>query len=296
MPITSFSDETESIECPAWVGALKSLPNNLLIAGCYNGQLRSVNSQNLIEITTIQAHDLPIRTITNWVQDSQQLVATGSKDNTVKCWLVNPNGQFTCVASLESAVSSIENIETINGSRIITGDWGGNLFAYDLSKLQLTSFTTSTSSLSTENSSSEKISNKKRKKNISNEVESISNPVLTASSIPHIFTIHAHSQTISGLQICPLSNRLFTSSWDHSIKQWDLERQECIHTIAGAKVSTSLHLNSTQNLIATSHSDGRVRLWDSRNREGTVSIASLHRSATNHWISQVILFIFFYKF
>lgn len=282
MPITSFSNESESNECPSWVGALKSLSNNNhLIAGCYNGQLRSINSNNLTDITTIQAHDLPIRTITSWVHDSKNIIATGSKDNTVKCWLVNPNGQFTCVASLESAVSSIENLESFGNSTIISGDWSGNLFAYDLSKLQL----------NTETSIPEKVSNKKRKKNTHDEIESISNPVLTASTIPHIFTIHAHAQTISGLQVCSISNRLFTSSWDHSIKQWDLERQECVHTIAGTKVSTSLNLNSKQNLIATSHSDGRIRLWDSRSREGAVSVATLNRAQVTHWISQVRLFI-----
>lgn len=274
MPITSFSDEMQSTECPAWVGSLKLLSNSVLLAGCYNGQLRSVNSSDLSEINTIQAHELPIRAVTAWNNGPNQFFATAAKDNTAKCWMMSAGNRFNCVATLESAVSSVETLEAMR-NLIVTGDWSGNLFAYDVSKLDLSHL---------EGSNPEK-SSKKRRKNSDDKPEVLSQ-VLTAPTIPHQFTIHAHSQAISGLEYCSVFERLFTASWDHSIKQWDMERQECVHTIVGAKVATSLNLNATQNLIATSHSDGRIRLWDSRSREGTVTIATLSH-ATPHWVSQV---------
>lgn len=282
MPVTSFSDESKSSECPAWVGALNSLPNNILMAGCYNGQLRAVNATDLSEINTVQAHDLPIRSLSTWSHNGSQFVATASKDNTAKCWLVGSEGQLNCVANLESAVGSIETVESFS-NLVLTGDWGGNIFAYDISKIELPQHQTPVI---------EKVSKKRRKNPTSSEVESIpvsfSSPILSASPLSHQFTIHAHSQAISGFQMCSVSSRLFTASWDHSIKQWDIERQECVHTIAGTKVATSLSINSSLHLIATSHSDGRVRLWDSRSREGTVAISSLFRSSSqSHWVSQV---------
>lgn len=276
MPITSFADEIQSAECPSWIGSLKLLSNNSLIAGCYNGQLRTVASSDLTELNTIQAHDLPIRSLTAWNSGPNHFVATASKDNTAKCWMISAGNRLNCVATLESAVSSVESLETFK-NLVVTGDWSGNLFAYDVSKLDLSHLEALNSEKST----------KKRRKN-SDETPEVFAQVLTGPAIPHQFTIHAHSQSIAGLEYCLVMDRLFTASWDHSIKQWDMERQECVHTIVGAKVATSLNINSTQNLIATSHSDGRIRLWDSRSREGTVSSATLSHTTPN-WISQVIL-------
>jgi ribosome biogenesis protein len=288
MPVTSFTEESQSSECPAWVGALKSFSNNTLVAGCYNGQLRCVNSATLAEMNTVQAHELPIRALTAWKNGNNQFLATASKDNTAKCWLMSPEGRFNCVASLESAVSSVETVTVMGNSFVITGDWGGNLFGYDLSKIDVSHLETAAATAVAVAAAQSEKSQKKRKKNAEAPPAVEVEQVLVASPVTHLLTIHAHSQALSGLEYCPLSDRLFTASWDHSVKLWDMERQECVHTIVGAKVATSLNLNSKLHLIATSHSDGRVRLWDSRSREGTVSLATISRSPP-HWVSQVPL-------
>jgi ribosome biogenesis protein len=61
--------------------------------------------------------------------------------------------------------------------------------------------------------------------------------------------------------MCPA----FTASWDHAVKLWDLERQDCLQTLNGSKVVTSLAASpSAGRLLAAGHPDGRVRLWDLR--------------------------------
>lgn len=58
----------------------------------------------------------------------------------------------------------------------------------------------------------------------------------------------------------------FTASWDHAIKVWDLERQDCLQTLNGSKVVTALAAAppSAGRVLAAGHPDGRVRLWDLR--------------------------------
>ena len=39
------------------------------------------------------------------------------------------------------------------------------------------------------------------------------------------FTLRAHTQSVCGLQVCgdSSSNKLYSCSWDHSLKEWDIE-------------------------------------------------------------------------
>ena len=74
----------------------------------------------------------------------------------------------------------------------------------------------------------------------------------------------------------------FTGSWDHSLKQWDIERQDVMSVFtSGSKITTSLDANSLLGLVATSHSDGKVRLWDTRHGNVTDNSASNCQSITN---------------
>lgn len=65
-----------------------------------------------------------------------------------------------------------------------------------------------------------------------------------------------------------LPTAVFTSSWDHSIRVWDLERQDCVQTLSGSKVVTCMAVSSSQAtqqpLVASGHPDHRIRVWDVR--------------------------------
>ena len=45
------------------------------------------------------------------------------------------------------------------------------------------------------------------------------------------FTLRAHTQSVSGLQVCgdSSSNKLYSCSWDHSLKEWDIEVTAWVH-------------------------------------------------------------------
>ena len=58
---------------------------------------------------------------------------------------------------------------------------------------------------------------------------------------------------------------VITGSWDHSIKVWDIEEQDCIVTLNGSRVISCLDTSYyTTNVVATGHPDCTIRLWDTR--------------------------------
>lgn len=278
MPVTSLSGDPDSVECPAWVGALDCAPSKQhLFAGCYDGQLRTVSTESLSIIGAVAAHDAPIRSVTSWVDGAsgEVLVATGSKDQTVKVWSVGGDGSTTHVATGASSLSGVECVKHwAQENMLLASDYGGNLFVYN----PLDASAPSTDAEAPR-------SKKSRASNGSGQAPS------TPRDLTHKFSIRAHTQAVSGIEVSSDADRVYTCSHDHSVKEWDMERQECVATFLGAKVCTSMHIRAGNNLIATSHPDGRVRLWDSRNRQDAVCAHVFPPSSATtqpaHWTSQV---------
>lgn len=53
-------------------------------------------------------------------------------------------------------------------------------------------------------------------------------------------------------------------SYDHSLKLWDLEKFDCVHTVTGNKAMTCMATSGDATVVATGQADGVVRLWDLR--------------------------------
>jgi len=121
-----------------------------------------------------------------------------------------------------------------------------------------------------------------------------------SSSIQEVaptISLKAHSNDISGIAwgyntATTTNQTLITSSWDHSIKSWDVETQNVVLTLNGSKVATCLTRCQNSNVVATGHPDCTVRLWDMRVQgsgaegEGGFFDGTL-RPSHNAWISAV---------
>lgn len=283
LPAQSISNEVKSIDTPSWIGSLSKIAaDGSIAAGGYDGQLRLFDRISLAGQSSFSGHEQPIRCVTSFQAFEKNLILTGSKDQTVKCWnyFLNKKGKSSCnvIANLNGSLNSIEciDISITTPTMILCGDWNGNLLGYNISSLQLIQ-------QSEDEGAREKEPSLRKKKKI-NSGASVDSRV---ENVNAIFSHHAHTQAISSVQYSASdSHRAFTSSWDHSVKYWDIERLECIDTHAGGKVVTSLHFNDINGLVATSHPDGRIRLWDSRKQNRESSHAMSFTSA-NSWISQV---------
>jgi ribosome biogenesis protein YTM1 len=120
--------------------------------------------------------------------------------------------------------------------------------------------------------------------------------------------LQAHSSKVSGISwgnyeksnstsTTTLPEQLITASWDHSIKVWNVERQDCLlSTLNSSRVvgclDTSPH---SSGICVTGHPDCSVRLWDVRaSATGDAQKASsilvsdnVFRPSHRSWISKV---------
>jgi WD40 repeat protein len=80
-----------------------------------------------------------------------------------------------------------------------------------------------------------------------------------------------------------------TASWDHSLRTWDVERQDGVFTANGAKVNTCLAYSPEAGLAATGHPDGTVRWWDFRSGVAAATAHSAPSTSTGAgpWVSGV---------
>jgi ribosome biogenesis protein YTM1 len=299
-PAANLSDESENIDAPAWVGALDST-SSVVASGCYNGQVKFYDANTLAEFGALQAHEDPVRAIVCWEMKGApaskgesnkggslgavQMMATASKDNTVKVWsgtVASGAVSFRHVATLLGHMSSVESLGRWESqNRLLSGDWAGNLYAWDLEAL---------SSQLPASQQQDGGAAKKKRKNSEGDVAAASatGPV----ELKPLFTIKAHGQCVSGISSVDSANTVITCSWDHSLKKWDLSRQDCICTAACSKVFTSVHRGAAQavdsgvDTVLSSHPDGKVRLWELRaGQEASSAKASFGKTA--QWISQV---------
>ena len=334
MPAMALSDEKDTIDTPAWVGCMhyhEHESSKSLVAGCYDGGIEIINVETRATAAKHQCHADPIRDIFRWSVNGNStsastsissILATGSKDQTVRLWAMGADAQakdtgkkgkgkreaasssgnsgsaLTALAVCKGHIQSVESLTLLesNGTKVLlSGDWAGNIMGWNVQRAGDDDFQGSSAG-GMDVEEEEDSSNKKRKtskgSSASGKGAASTSPVKTLSSI---FTFKAHSQSISAMHTLAGTATTFTCSWDHSIKQWDMERQDVVSVFTcGSKISTSLHANAKSGLVATSHSDGKVRLWDTRAGNSADSSASTCQSITNstragvpQWVSDV---------
>ena len=279
-PAYGLSDRSERTDINAWIGCMDALyDEQLLFAGCFDGSIQVLSNGNNVANYKMQAHEDPIRAVTTWKNsDGIIITATGSKDQSIKCWsaAVTDNNKSskkskksTPIASaamdmslqfsMNEHGSSVESL-TYHSDRemLFSGDWTGNLLLWNVS-------------------SSSFLDGEAKEEGV--EMKSTT-------------MTKAHTQAISGIDVSQ-GDKMYTASWDHCLKQWDIERQDCISVLTTeSKIFTSLDFNFNTKIIATSHNDGKIRLWDTRKSTGTGTAMEntslkISNSPVNAFVSQV---------
>ncbi|KAI0987534.1 hypothetical protein GJ496_010215 [Pomphorhynchus laevis] len=99
--------------------------------------------------------------------------------------------------------------------------------------------------------------------------------------IQHTFT--GHNSKISCATFLPSAEQILISgSNDRTIRYWDLASRQCCHTICVG--SSLLHVAANSSgLLASSHWDKTVRLWDRRQSSPIISTTMPARISTILW-------------
>ena len=257
---------------PDWIGTLK-FSNNQVVTGGYDGAIRlhSVRGDFLETVGTAKAHSGPIKCMSVAEHRGGIMIATGSLDQTLVVYTCNnvTNSLDLHATYAEGHTASIGCID-LSPQRMVSGDWDGGLSIWDLNVSR------------TEDDNRNGAKRQKSSNGANNN---------TSTAVKPLVSFGGHGSQISGVAWIPnCDNKFVTGSWDHSVKVWDAEKQDCLLTLNGSRVVACMDLSSHSQVLATGHPDCTVRLWDVRtnNTESTSLVAdSSLKPSHKGWVSAV---------
>ncbi len=292
-------DSGESEILPDWITSMsysrpsKNKNNGILCTGGADGSIRLFEAASmkgdsdnglLSPLGTVNAHSGPIHCLSTIENHNQLLIASGSMDQTLLTHVTNEEKNKLALHAVYSgghfsSISSVTFSSNLDTIRMASGDWNGGFCLWDVP-------TSSDENDNNNNDGMEKNSNasKKKKRHKGDTTTSSTSTLTSVKEVQPIVSFKAHSSNISGIvwdyasSGANAAKRVITSSWDHSIKVWDVDRQDSLLTLNGSKVVTSLGRCHNSDVVATGHPDCSIRLWDMRTDRSAITSSAVSDS------------------
>lgn len=258
---------------PDWIGCLEYRGNHVVTGG-YDGSIRlhSVGGDILETEATAKAHGAPIKCMSVAENDTGLMIASGSLDQSLVVHTYDPDtNSFKPFATFTEGHTNAIGCVDLSSQRMVSGDWDGGISIWDIHVSAVVE------------EEGQTVKKQKSSKGISN--------CSATKTVKPLVTFVGHGSQISGVAWVPnTDNNFVTGSWDHSVKVWDAEKQDCLLTLNGSRVVACLDLSQHSQVLATGHPDCTVRLWDIRTKDAeSTSLVSDSSLKPSHkaWVSAV---------
>lgn len=239
-----------------WVSAVKA-NDKWILTGCYDNTVNLWTTKGK-HVLTIPGHTAPIKAVA-WVSLNEQtgVFASASQDQTAMIWQWNiATNTVECVSVCKGHERGIDCIDTSPSSRLIaTGSWDNLLKVWATAPHD-------------ENGESD---SKKAKTE-------------HGRTISPVITLKGHREAISAVQWIN-EETILTSSWDHTMRVWDLALEGIKLEISGNKSFFDMSYSQLNGLIITASADKNLRLYDSRTNSGNVVKNTYYGHAA--WVQSV---------
>lgn len=254
-----------------WVSAVDGSNPGFILTGCYDGLGRlwkaAGSCTHILEghndaITSVKFIDPKgLESVNNSV------VATASKDRTLRLWKFDAGERhdlplkiraFKILHGHNASVQSVAVQPT--GNMVCSGSWDCTINLWRTDEFD---------------AEGDLVSVKKRK--VNNEAEE------SQAEGEAVSTIVGHTQCVSSV-IWPQHETIYSASWDHSVRRWDVETGKDSWNLFCGKALNCLDVGGESSaLIAAGGSDTTLRIWDPR-KPGTLTPVFQFSSHTS-WIS-----------
>ncbi|KAM0033474.1 putative transcription factor WD40-like family [Helianthus debilis subsp. tardiflorus] len=249
-----------------WVSAVDG-SSRFILTGCYDGLGRIWESAGVCT-HVLEGHNDAVTSvgIVKTIEDEDNtVVATGSKDKTVKLWKVyaEPRAENLKIAAYRTLRGHTASVQSVaaqpTANMVCSGSWDCRINLWQTES----------------NEGEDTVSTKKRKKG-SKEEE-------TQSEGEAVSTLVGHTQCVSSV-VWPEHGTIYSGSWDHSIRRWDVETgKDTLNMFCGKVINCVDVGGESSALIAAGGSDPILRIWDPR-KPGTLA-PSFQFSSHTSWIT-----------
>lgn len=250
-----------------WVSAVDGSSSRFFLTGCYDGLGRVWKGAGLCtHILEGHSDALTSVSIINPEGSETVMVATASKDRTLRLWKLNTEEpvnhpmRIRAYKILRGHKSSVQSVAAqTSGDMVCSASWDCTINLWQTNDFN----------------AEDDLVSKKRK--VGGQAE---DPQLEGEPFT---TLVGHTQCVSSV-VWPHRESIYSASWDHSIRKWDVETGKNLTDIFCGKGLNCLDIGGEGSaLIAAGGSDPVIRIWDPR-KPGTSAPVFQFASHTS-WVS-----------